>query len=144
MNILNNGRFGMATTLAGTMRACIAKSVDFAVHRTQFGSHINSYGAIQEKIARMAVKQYVTETMGYMLAANMDRGVTDYQIEAAISKVFASECAWSVADDAIQIMGGMGYMKETGLERVVRDLRIFRIFEGTNDILRLFVALTGE
>jgi hypothetical protein len=57
--------------------------------------------------------------------------------------VFASEAAWTVTDEAIQILGGMGFMKECGLERVLRDLRIFRIFEGTNDILRLFVALTG-
>ncbi len=67
----------------------------------------------------------------------------DYQLEAAISKIFGSEAAWYVTDEAIQVLGGMGYMKETGLEKVMRDLRIFRIFEGTNDILRLFVALTG-
>ncbi|CAG0913999.1 unnamed protein product [Notodromas monacha] len=143
MNILNNGRFGMATTLAGTMKHCIGKAVDHATNRTQFGSKIHTYGAIQEKLARMCMLQYVTETMGYLLAANMDRGVLDYQVEAAISKIFASEAAWNVTDDAIQILGGMGYMKECGLERVMRDLRIFRIFEGTNDILRLFVALTG-
>jgi very long chain acyl-CoA dehydrogenase len=81
--------------------------------------------------------------MAYMVAGNMDRGFQDFQIEAAISKIFGSEAAWHVVDEAIQIMGGMGFMKETGLERVLRDLRIFRIFEGTNDILRLFVALTG-
>jgi very long chain acyl-CoA dehydrogenase len=73
----------------------------------------------------------------------MDLGSTDYHLEAAISKVFASESAWYVCDEAIQILGGMGFMTSTGLERVQRDLRIFRIFEGTNDILRLFVALTG-
>lgn len=67
----------------------------------------------------------------------------DYQLEAAISKVYASESAWFVTDEAIQILGGMGYMKDCGIEKVMRDLRIFRIFEGTNDILRLFVALTG-
>lgn len=60
------------------------------------------------------------------------------------SQVFASESAWYVTDEAIQILGGMGYMSGSGLERVLRDLRIFRIFEGTNDILRLFVALTGK
>ena len=64
-------------------------------------------------------------------------------MEAAISKVFASDGAWFVTDEAIQILGGMGYMKDCGIEKVMRDLRIFRIFEGTNDILRLFVALTG-
>lgn len=58
--------------------------------------------------------------------------------------MFASESAWYVTDEAIQILGGMGFMKDCGLERVMRDLRIFRIFEGTNDILRLFVALTGK
>lgn len=73
----------------------------------------------------------------------MDAGSKDYHLEAAISKVFASESAWYVCDEAIQILGGMGYMKGTGLERVMRDLRIFRIFEGANDILRLFVALSG-
>ena len=73
-----------------------------------------------------------------------DRGYDDYQLEAAISKIFASEAAWFVTDEGIQILGGMGYMKDAGLEKVMRDLRIFRIFEGTNDILRLFIALTGE
>ncbi|KAL0267849.1 UNVERIFIED_CONTAM: hypothetical protein PYX00_010001 [Menopon gallinae] len=143
MNILNNGRFGMAACLAGTMKASIAKAVDFATQRVQFGRKIDSFGGVQEKLARMAMLQYVTESLAYMVSGNMDMGSTDYHLEAAISKVFASEAAWHVTDEAIQIMGGMGYMKGTGLERVLRDLRIFRIFEGTNDILRLFVALTG-
>merc|ERR1711884_601994 len=84
-----------------------------------------------------------TEAMAYMVSGTMDRGYEDYQLEAAISKVFASEAAWFVTDEGIQILGGMGYMKDAGLEKVMRDLRIFRIFEGTNDILRLFIALTG-
>ncbi|CAG7838395.1 unnamed protein product [Allacma fusca] len=143
MNILNNGRFGMGAALSGTMRASIAKATDFAVNRTQFGRKINNYGAIQEKLARMAILHYVTESVAYLVAANMDRGFQDFQIEAAISKIFASEAAWNVTDEAIQIMGGMGFMKGSGLEKVLRDLRIFRIFEGTNDILRLFIVLTG-
>ncbi|XP_028986683.1 very long-chain specific acyl-CoA dehydrogenase, mitochondrial [Betta splendens] len=143
MNILNNGRFGMAAALSGTMKAVIAKAVDHAANRTQFGSKIHTYGTIQEKLARMALMQYVTESMAYMISGNMDSGATEFQIEAAISKIFASEAAWVVTDECIQVMGGMGFMKDTGLERVMRDLRIFRIFEGTNDILRLFVALNG-
>ncbi|KAK2147389.1 hypothetical protein LSH36_555g01001 [Paralvinella palmiformis] len=143
MMILNNGRFGMAAVLAGTMRACITKAVEHASTRVQFGHKIETYGAIQEKISRMAMAHYVTESMAYMVSANMDQGSKEFQIEAAISKIYGSEAAWFVADEAIQILGGMGYMRETGLEKVFRDLRIFRIFEGTNDILRLFVALTG-
>merc|ERR1712109_271614 len=143
MQILNNGRFGMAAALSGTMRAGIKKAVEHATQRNQFGSRIDSYGAIQEKIARMSMLHYATESMAYMVSGIMDNKHTDYQLEAAISKVFASESAWFVTDEAIQILGGMGYMKDCGIEKVMRDLRIFRIFEGTNDILRLFVALTG-
>uniref|UniRef100_A0A8D0D399 Very long-chain specific acyl-CoA dehydrogenase, mitochondrial n=1 Tax=Sander lucioperca TaxID=283035 RepID=A0A8D0D399_SANLU len=143
MNILNNGRFGMAAALSGTMKGVITKAVDHAANRTQFGNKIHNYGAIQEKMARMTMLQYVTESMAYMISGNMDSGATEFQIEAAISKIFASEAAWTVTDECIQIMGGMGFMKDAGVERVMRDLRIFRIFEGTNDILRLFVALNG-
>jgi len=143
MQILNNGRFGMAAALSGTMRAGIKKAVEHATQRNQFGSKIDTYGAIQEKIARMSMLHYATESQAYMVSGIMDSGHSDYQLEAAISKVFASESAWFVTDEAIQILGGMGYMKDCGIEKVMRDLRIFRIFEGTNDILRLFVALTG-
>ncbi|XP_035210229.1 very long-chain specific acyl-CoA dehydrogenase, mitochondrial-like, partial [Stegodyphus dumicola] len=143
MNILNNGRFGMAACLSGTMRAAIEKATDHAINRTQFGNKICTYGTIQEKIFRMCMAEYITESMAYMVSGTMDRGYVDFQLEAAISKVFASEAAWFVVDEAIQIMGGMGYMRSAGLERVLRDIRIFRIFEGTNDILRLFVVLTG-
>uniref|UniRef100_A0A8C9AA73 Very long-chain specific acyl-CoA dehydrogenase, mitochondrial n=1 Tax=Prolemur simus TaxID=1328070 RepID=A0A8C9AA73_PROSS len=139
MHILNNGRFGMAAALGGTMRSIIAKAVSTRPKSIK----IHNFGLIQEKLARMATLQYVTESMAYMVSANMDQGSTDFQIEAAISKIFASEAAWKVTDECIQIMGGMGFMKESGVERVLRDIRIFRIFEGTNDILRLFVALQG-
>merc|ERR1719239_40593 len=143
MEILNNGRFGMGAALSGTMRSVIAKATDHATNRVQFGSRIDGYGAIQEKIAKMSMIHYATESMAYMVAGTMDAGYDDYQLEAAISKIFASEAAWFVTDEAIQILGGNGYMKALGLEKVMRDLRIFRIFEGTNDILRLFVALQG-
>merc|ERR1711876_106977 len=143
MQILNNGRFGMGAALSGTMRTVIQKATDHATNRIQFGSRIDGYGAIQEKFAKMSMIHYATESMAYMVAGTMDAGYDDYQLEAAISKIFASEAAWFVTDEAIQILGGNGYMRALGLEKVMRDLRIFRIFEGTNDILRLFVALTG-
>merc|ERR1712115_388448 len=143
MQILNNGRFGMGAALSGTMRSVIQKAAEHATSRIQFGSRIDGYGAIQEKFARMAMTHYATESMAYMVAGVMDAGYDDYQLEAAISKIFASEAAWFVTDEAIQILGGNGYMRALGLEKIMRDLRIFRIFEGTNDILRLFVALSG-
>ncbi|KAL7647364.1 UNVERIFIED_CONTAM: hypothetical protein RMT77_000960 [Armadillidium vulgare] len=143
MEILNNGRFGMAAALCGTMKFSLQKATEFATNRIQFGRKINSFGTIQEKLARMAINHYITESLGFMVAGNMDAGSKDYHLEAAISKIFGSEAAWHTTDEAIQVLGGMGFMKEAGLEKVLRDLRIFRIFEGTNDILRLFVALTG-
>ncbi|XP_003397432.1 very long-chain specific acyl-CoA dehydrogenase, mitochondrial [Bombus terrestris] len=143
MNVLNNGRFGMAAALSGTMRYCIKKAVEHATQRVQFGHTIDYYGSIQEKLGHMAMLHYVAESLAYSIAGNMDNGSQDYYLEAAISKCFASEAAWWVCDEAIQILGGMGYMKDTGLERVLRDLRVFRIFEGANDVLRLFVVLSG-
>lgn len=87
MNILNNGRFGMAAALSGTMRAVIRKATDHATTRTQFGHKLEEYGTIQEKLARMAMLHYVTESMAYMISSNMDRGSQDFHLEAAISKV---------------------------------------------------------
>ncbi|XP_034481309.1 very long-chain specific acyl-CoA dehydrogenase, mitochondrial [Drosophila innubila] len=143
VNILNNGRFGMGATLSGTMKKCIEIATAHANNRTQFGQKIKNFDTIQDKIAQMNILQYATESMAFMISQNMDSGSQDYHLETAISKIYSSESAWTVCDEAIQILGGMGFMKETGLERVMRDLRIFRIFEGTSEILRLFVALSG-
>ena len=143
MQILNNGRFGMGTSLSGTMRHVITKATEHVTSRTQFGSKLHQFGTIQEKLARMSMYHYATESLAYMVSGTMDSGHQEYQLEAAVSKIFSSEAAWFVTDEAIQIMGGMGYMRDCGMEKILRDLRIFRIFEGTNDILRLFIALTG-
>jgi len=86
MSILNNGRFGMAAAMAGTIKSVAAKATDFAVNRVQFGKTINNYGVIQEKLARMATLHYVTESLAYMISGNMDKGSQDYHLEAAISK----------------------------------------------------------
>lgn len=87
MSILNNGRFGMAAALSGTMRACMKQAVEHATTRMQFGQRIDSFGTIQEKLARMAMLHYVTESMAYMISGNMDSGAVHYHLEAAISKV---------------------------------------------------------
>lgn len=143
MAILNNGRFGMGAALTGTMKGCIKGAIDHAVNRTQFNDKLRNFQAIQGKFADMEVTMFAAESLAYMVAGSMDAGSNDYQIEAAISKVFASEAAWRVVDECIQVLGGLGFMRAYPYERVLRDLRIFRIFEGTNDILRLFIALTG-
>lgn len=143
MNILNSGRFGMGAALSGCMRKQITKAVEHAVQREQFRSKLCTFGTIQEKLARMSMAHYATESIAYIVSGIMDRGFKDFQCEAAISKIYSSESAWFVTDETIQILGGMGFMRSTGVEKVMRDLRIFRIFEGTNEILRLFVALTG-
>jgi len=143
MQILNNGRFGMGTSLSGTMRHIITKTAQHVTNRVQFGSKLDVFGTIQEKLARMSMYHYANESMAYMVSGTMDSGYQDYHLEAAVSKIFSSEAAWFVTDEAIQILGGMGFMQDCGMEKIMRDLRIFRIFEGTNDILRLFIALTG-
>lgn len=143
VNILNNGRFGIPAATTGSMKYCIQKTIEHVNQRVQFGKKLKEFGRIQEILTDMVIRHYVAESITYSLASNMDAGATEYQLEAAIGKIVSSENAWQVCDDAIQLHGGMGFMRECGLERVLRDLRIFRIFEGANDILRLFVALTG-
>ena len=143
MNVLNSGRFGMGAVLNGTQKKLINRAADFAKNRNQFGSKIYKFGAIQEKLARMNAEQYAAEAVAYLVAMSMDNGAENFHLEAACSKIFASESAWRTADETIQTMGGMGYMFDQGVEKIMRDLRIFRIFEGTNDILRLMIGLSG-
>jgi very long chain acyl-CoA dehydrogenase len=87
MQILNNGRFGMGAALSGTMQSCIRKATEHAIQRVQFGRTIDNYGTIQEKLARMSMLQYITQSVAYMVSGNMDKGSQDYHLEAAISKV---------------------------------------------------------
>ena len=143
MEILNNGRFGMGCMLSGTMKAVIRGVAEHAAQRSQFGRKLADFGAVQGRLAAMAARTYAAESLAYLVAANMDRGQKDFLMEAAISKVFASEAAWFVADEGIQLMGGLGFMRALPYERIQRDLRIFRIFEGTNDVLRLLIAGQG-
>ena len=144
MHILNNGRYGMCCALSGTMKNAIVIASKHANNRSQFGNTLASYEGIQEKIARMTCLHYTTQSMAYMISGLMDNNFKDFHLEAAISKIYASESAWWVVDETLQILGGMGYMREPGVEKMLRDVRIFRIFEGANEVLRLFVALTGE
>ena len=98
---------------------------------------------IQEKLAHMAALTYATESVVYMTTGNMCKGMKDYFLESAVCKVFSSECLWQVVDTGLQIAAGNGYMREYPYERIMRDSRINLIFEGTNEILRCFIALSG-
>lgn len=143
MNILNNGRSGLAGGCVGGMKTLIAMASRHAMERHQFGQPIGGFGLVKQKIGHMVVDCYATESTVQMIAALADRDYEDFSVEAAIAKIYASEALWRTADEALQIAGGTGYMREYPYERVLRDCRINRIYEGTNDILRLYVGLTA-
>ncbi|XP_048347747.1 complex I assembly factor ACAD9, mitochondrial [Sphaerodactylus townsendi] len=144
MNILNSGRFSMGSASAGMLKKLIEMTAEYACTRKQFNKKLSEFGLIQEKIALMARKAYVMESMAYLTAGMMDKpGIPDCSIEAAMVKVFSSESAWVCVSEALQILGGLGYMKDYPYERYLRDCRILLIFEGTNEVLRMYIALTG-
>jgi alkylation response protein AidB-like acyl-CoA dehydrogenase len=143
MGILNNGRTGLGGGAVGGMKALIRKSVAQAQDRKQFGKSIAEFGLVREKIAQMTVECFAAESAVWMVAHYIDSGCDDYSTEAAITKVFASEAMQRVGYEALQIAGGNGFMREFPYEKGVRDARILPIFEGTNEILRLFVALSA-
>jgi acyl-CoA dehydrogenase family member 9 len=143
MNILNSGRTGLGGGAVGGMKKLITLSTQQANQRIQFDKPIREFGLVKQKVGQMVIDCYATESAVTMVAGLTDGGYGDYAVEAAISKVFASEALWRSADEALQIAAGNGYMTEFPYERLLRDARINRIFEGTNDILRLFIALTA-
>lgn len=143
MAILNNGRTGLGGGCVGAMKRCIALATKQASERKQFGRPIAEFGLVKEKIAQMTVNCFATEAVVSMVGHYIDSGVEDFSVEAAISKVYASEALWQSVNEALQIAGGNGFMKEFPYECIMRDSRINMIFEGTNEILRLYVALSG-
>lgn len=143
MNILNSGRSGLGGGTVGAMKGLIARSAEHATQRKQFGRSISEFGLIKQKTGNMMVDCYATEAAVTLVAGLADQGYEDYSVEAAITKVFGTEALWRCADEALQVAGGNGYMREYPYERIMRDSRINRIFEGTNEVLRLYIALTA-
>ncbi|XP_067931544.1 complex I assembly factor ACAD9, mitochondrial-like isoform X2 [Watersipora subatra] len=144
MNILNGGRFSMGTSCAGALRKLVEKTMEHALTRKQFDKELIKFELIQQKFAKMAIAIYAMESMAYMTAGIIDAyQKPDASIEAAIVKVYSSENTWIVVSECLQILGGLGYMKSYPYERYLRDARILPIFEGTNEILRLYISLTG-
>jgi len=143
MAILNNGRTGLGGGAVGGMKRCIQLAARQARDRKQFGKSIAEFGLVREKLAQMTVNCFATESVVTMVGHYIDSGMQDSSVEAAISKVFASESLWSVVNESLQVAGGNGYMREFPYEKYLRDSRINMIFEGTNEILRLFIAMSG-
>jgi acyl-CoA dehydrogenase family protein 9 len=143
MEVLNRGRLSLASGCVGIAKRLVRLSVERAEERKAFGRPIGEFGLVKDKVARMLAETYALESMTYLTTGLVDAGASDSSVESAVCKVFGSETLQRVANEALQIAAGIGYMQAYPYERIYRDARINLIFEGTNEILRCFVALSG-
>lgn len=139
LSTLDGGRIGIAACAVGVAQGCLELSVQYSKEREQFGQPISNFQAIQWKLADMATQTEAARLLLYRAAAKKDRGER-YTVESSMAKLFASEIATRIAIDAVQIHGGYGYTKEYAVERFMRDVKIFELFEGTSEIQRLVIA----
>ncbi|MFB6249795.1 MAG: acyl-CoA dehydrogenase family protein, partial [Salinibacter sp.] len=143
LSCLNYGRCTLSAGITGAAKAAREQGVKWAQTRYQFDRPLADFELVQQKIARMSALTYAMDAMLYMVTGMLDRGDTDIMVETAITKVFCSHFGWEVIDEALQIMGGEGYMTEHELERSWRDNRIHKIVEGSNEVMQSFIFAYG-
>jgi len=137
--LLDGGRIGIAAQGVGIMAKALERSLEYARQRQQFGKPIGMFEGVQWRLANMATDLHAARLMTYEAARHREEGPAQRPL-FAMAKLFASEHAVRHAEDAVQIFGGYGYMREYGVERLLRDAKITEIYEGTSEIMRWVIA----
>jgi butyryl-CoA dehydrogenase len=136
MKTLDNSRTGVGSQGVGVAQGAFEEALKFAKHRFQFGHPVISFQAVQHMLADMAIEIEAARSLVYSVARYIDSGAKDISKDSAIAKVFATDVAMRVTMNAVQVMGGSGYMREYPVEKMMRDAKILQIYEGTNQIQR--------
>jgi butyryl-CoA dehydrogenase len=134
MKTLDNSRTGVGSQGVGVAQGAFEEALKFAKHRIQFGHPIISFQSVQHMLADMAIEIEAARGLVYSVARYIDSGAKDISKDSAIAKVFATDVAMRVTTNAVQVMGGSGYMREYPVEKMMRDAKILQIYEGTNQI----------
>ncbi len=143
VNTLNFGRLELAAETLGVLKKISKITTEYALQRKQFGKTISEYGLVQEKIYNMVSDTFILESMLYLTSAFIDAGTEQYAIEAAVCKIFGSESMIKHLDNAIKICSGVSYLATHELSKLLKESRVIYFFQGTNDILKLFIAYSG-
>ncbi len=143
VEILNRGRVAIAAGCIGQAQAALALAQEHAAHRRAFGRPLAEFGMIQQKLGEMVVDLFAMESVTYLSAGLLDGGRSDVSMECAAAKVFASEASWRIVQQAVQVAGGQAYLRSSPFDRLLRDARVNLVLGGTNEVLRMHLALSG-